>query len=365
MGMKKILVAGYGTIGKALQKVSQSCHMDFEFEYIDIALNGSIEEYLEGGKFNHSADILINLTGSASNKILWLCSRCGLNYIDTGIEVDNTGEEADVLGAFETFKSFRPDIKAILGAGMNPGIIEVIYSKYKPGYYHSAIELEVDSAECADSGRIFNTWSPFSFYSEFCVDNTFYYDKKIIPLEKKANQISFEASFGSVSRRFHLVPHEEILSMAQSNEKCILSAFLYSPPDRISDYFISYSPKTAEEVIENIPVYHNITGGDCVGILIRNEENLREPLHYYYNRADHQECYGKYGVNGTSWQVVCGVLAAIRVMDILPRKKVYTMTEVAGEYCEEVTDYLKTLGFFIQRKDFISDGQLIRKLKEI
>lgn len=363
--MKKILVAGCGNIGKALQKVVQSCHMDLKFTYIDSTLNCSIEEYLDGGNFDNSTDILINLTGAPSDKILLLCSKYGFNYIDTGIEVDNTIQGENVLRSFDTFKNLKPDVKAILGAGMNPGIIEVIYSKYKPDYYHSVIELEFDSADNPVSDMIFNTWSPLSFYNEFCVDNTFYYNKKIIPLEKKANQILLEESFQSVLRRFNLVPHEEILSMAQSNAKCLLSAFLYSPPNRIRDYFCSHSPQITKRMVKNISVCHDITGGDCVGILLRNEEKPEEPLHYYYNWADHQECYKKYGVNGTSWQVVCGVLAAIRIIDLLPQKKVYTMTEVAGEYCNIIIEYLKTLGFFIRRKDFISGGELIRKLKEI
>lgn len=363
--MKKILVAGYGNIGQALQKVAQSCHMDLEFTYIDSVLNCSIEEYLKEENFDSSADILINLTGVPSNKILVLCSKYGFNYIDTGIEVDNKIQEENVLRTFDTFKNMKPNVKAILGAGMNPGIIEVIYSKYKPDYYHSAIELEVDSADAPYSNRIFNTWSPFSFYSEFCVDNTFYYNKKIIPLKKKASQILLEESFQSVPCRFNLVPHEEILSIAQSNEKCLLSAFLYSPPNRIRDYFTIHSLEITKQMVKNISVYHDITGGDCVGILFRNEEKPEDLVRYYYNWADHQECYRKYGVNGTSWQVVCGVLAAIRIIDLLPQKKVYTMTEVAGEYCDIIIEYLKTLGFFIQRKDFITEGELIRKLKEI
>lgn len=362
---KKILVAGYGNIGKALQKVVQRCHIDLEFTYIDSKFNCSIEEYLESGKFDGSVDILINLTGATSNKILWLCNKYGVNYIDTGIEVDNTKRGEDVLASFETFKNLQTDVKAILGAGMNPGIIEVIYSKYKPNYYHSAIELEFDSADCPDSDGIFNTWSPISFYSEFCVDHTFYYNKKIVSLEKKASQVSFEESFQSVIHRFHLVPHEEILSMAQSSEKCLLSAFLYSPPNRISDYCRSLFPQMSKERMAGIPVYDNITGGDCVGIMIRNEGNPEEPLHYYYNRADHQECYKKYGVNGTSWQVVCGVLAAVKIMDLLPRKKVYTMTEAAEEFGDAIIDYLETLDFYIQRKDFMSDGQVINQIKEI
>ncbi|MCH5248308.1 MAG: hypothetical protein J1E98_00170 [Lachnospiraceae bacterium] len=360
--MKKILVAGYGNIGKALQNVASSYRVDLEFEFIDSAVNCSIEEYLKSVKIDSLPDILINLTGAASNEILLMCSERGINYIDTGVEVDNTTVR-DVLEAFEIFKSSEPNVKAIIGAGMNPGIIEVIYSKYKPDYYHSAIELETDSAEC--SGEIFNTWSPFSLYSEFCVDNTFYYNREIVPLEKTAKQISFKESFGSRADRFNLVPHEEIVSMVRSNEKCLLSAFLYSPPKRISDYFISSSQKTAEKAIKNIPVYHDITGEDCVGILIHNEEQPDELFHYYYNRADHQECYKKYGVNGTSWQVVCGVLSAIHIIDLLTQKKVYTMTEIAEEHCDTIIEYLKTLGFFIEKKDYMLDGRLIMELQEI
>lgn len=362
--MKKILVAGCGNIGNALQKVVECYHLDLEFVYIDIALNCSVEEYLKRD-FDNSADVLINLTGSPSSKILQLCNKYGLDYIDTGIEVDNTIQGENILKSFDAFKNLKLNVKAIIGAGMNPGIVEVIYGKYKPDYYHSAIELEIDSADDSAPGAIFNTWSPLSFYSEFCVDSTFYYNEKIIPLEKKGSQIWMEESFWSVFYRFHLVPHEEILSMAQSSEKCLLSAFLYSPPSGLRDYFSSHSVRINKEMVSHIPVCHDITGGDCVGILLRNEERPEEPLCYYYNWADHQECYKKYGVNGTCWQVVCGVLTAIRIMDLLPQKKVYTMTEVADEYADIIIEYLKTLGFFIKREEFSSERELIRKLKEM
>lgn len=316
--MKKILVAGCGNIGKALQNVTKKCCTDLEFEYIDKAVNCSIEEYLRSAKSDSLPDILINLTGAASNEILLMCSEREINYIDTGVEVDNATRR-DVLETFEAFKSYKLNVKAIIGAGMNPGIVEIIYNKYKPDYYHSAVELETDSAEC--SGGIFNTWSPFSLYSEFCVDNTFYYNREIVPSVKTAKQIFFEESFGSGTCRFNLVPHEEIVSMARSNEKCLLSAFLYSSPKKIRDYFTNTPQKMVEKAIKSIPVYHDIIGEDCVGILIHNEEQPDKLFHYYYNRADHQKCYKKYGINGTSWQVVCGILSALYIIDELEQKR--------------------------------------------
>lgn len=362
MEEKKILVAGYGNIGKALEKIVQVLHLNLKFEFIDSTLNCSIEEFLSREDIRFHTDVLINLTGLPSNKILLLCNQAGIHYIDTGVEVNHSVSGENVLEAFEAFKNTKLNVKAIIGAGMNPGIAEVIYCKYKPDYYHSAIELERDSAECPQPDQIFNTWSPTSFYSEFCVDDTFYYDKKPIPLSKKARSLPCEHPFFSNSGRYYLVPHEEIVSIGDSDEKCVLSAFLYSPPRRLSDFLVNCSEQEAKKAVSGIPVYQNLSGDDCVGIMIHNEEQPDSPYHYYYNRADHQKIYRRFGVNGTSWQVVCGILSAIRILHLLPQNKIYTMTEIAQEHCDTILSYLEGLDFRIERKDILLEGDLIPRL---
>lgn len=41
------------------------------------------------------------------------------------------------------------------------------------------------------------------------------------------------------------------------------------------------------------------------------------------------------------------------------------MTEIAEKHCDAIIKYLKTLDFFIEQKDFMLDGRLIKKLQKI
>lgn len=362
--MRKILVAGYGTIGKALHEISRYHHMEYRFEYIDDQLNCSIEEYFKSGQCNSSVDTLVNLTGFTSKELLLMCDERSINYIDTGTEVNSLSDGIDLPTAFSAFRSMKLNIKAIIGAGMNPGIIEVIYAKYRPASHHVAIELEYDSAKCAN-GSIFNTWSPVSFYTEYCINDTFFFHRELHMLNSKAYQVSIEDQIGSTVYKFYLVPHEEVLSIAQSNESCIISAFLYSPPSDICDYLVTESARLISETIRYIPVFNDITGEDCVGVLLHNLEDATAPSSYYYNRACHRECYQRYGVNGTSWQVVCGILSAIHFIQLLPDNRVYTMTDVAQECGDAIVDFLETLDFHISRETFSPNNTIISKVQNL
>ena len=363
--MKEVLVAGYGNIGKALEKISQYHGLDYKFVFIDHNLNCSIEEYLRS-RYDGCEGVLINLTGAPSREIMVMCDERKINYIDTGIEVDTVNGEKDVIGAFEAFKSSQINTKAIIGAGMNPGIIEVIYRKYKPDYPHAVIEVEVDTAKSIGSDKtLFNTWCSYSLYSEFCLDDSFLYHGKVKSLNKCAKELVIDETFCGETVRFNIVPHEEIISMAQSSEHCSLSAFLYSPPVKITDYLINTANEVIQREINDVSVFDNISGRDCIGILICDTENLQSPSHYYFNCADHQKCFEKYGVNGTNWQVACGVLAALNVIDSLEAGKPYTMTDIADKHYQSIIEFLTTLGFHISYKTPGSSEGLINKLREV
>ncbi len=364
INVNTVLVAGYGNIGKSLQNVSNYHHLDYAFEYIDENINGSVEECLRAGKYDCSIDTLVNLTGCTSKEILLMCNDRNINYIDTGTEANSITDGIDLPSAFNAFKNIKLNTKAIIGAGMNPGLIEVIYAKHRPIYRHVALEIEMDSA-LSDDSAFFNTWSPASFYTEFCINNTFYYDQGLRTLNKMSYQTLVELQIESATFRFHLVPHEEVLSIARSNDACELSAFLYSPPSKMQAFLMTSSEEHINGMIESIPVYHEITGEDCVGILIHNLENPTALSRYYYNSANHQECYRRYGINGTSWQVACGILSALHVIHSLPEHKVYTMTDVANRYCDDIVEFLSTIGFYIGSRDFTMCHHLIHQVQDL
>ncbi|MCL5036446.1 MAG: hypothetical protein M1269_04925 [Chloroflexi bacterium] len=353
-----ILIAGFGNIGRAIDsllrnskstKVSSIYLCDNKFHGI------TVQEWIK--KYYNKINLVINLTGEPTDKILSLCQEYNLDYIDTCIELSDN-DSRTLATAFQEIRSTKSNVKALIGFGMNPGIIEYIYSMSMPKTRHIAVEFEYDTATLKGD-QVFNTWSPTSYYLESIIEPPFFYSKKhqIYYLPSPGAKIEALLNIDGIKRIFHLIPHEELISIGDSNRYCELCAFFYQPPLSIQEFIKDNLYNINFQKVKNIlPPTSEIFGEDTVGIII---DSGNKHLSYHFNKASHSECIRTFkdrdnkGVNATSWQVACGIFVALELISFVD-PGIYTMSNLATKFSSQIEKILSELNFYIDYREFDS-----------
>ena len=318
-------------------------------------------------------DTVINLTGEPTDHIFSLCKKYNLDYIDTAFELLED-DDRTLDAEFQRLRLSKCDVKALIGFGMNPGLIEYIYFQSAPNKKHIAIELEYDTAAYNKTG-VFNTWSPASYFLESIIYKPYFY-KKTDPV----NFLSFPAILNEVKlqvdgkeRNFNVTPHEEVVTMGTSNRLCEYCAFLYQAPVTMQQFmknrFLDCAkPKICAKDMENILTPGDgIIGNDIIGMMTYSGN---EYLTYTFNNSSHSECSNKIrdrynnGVNATSWQVACGVFAALEILDLV-QAGIYTMSDISKKYSSIVEKVLSGLQFDLERKEFHKDEIKLNSILDI
>ena len=212
-----ILIAGYGNIGKAIHSLLKKYPID-NIENIYIA---EIEEGLdaESGilKYNKQLDIVVNAVPEDNESIVQMCEKHGIHYIDTGFEL--TYKIKDIMKPNNKSNS---QIKKMWGFGMNPGLIEYMYRKQNLTKKHIVIEFETDTAASAHFSGVFNTWSPETYITESSIETPYAYVNGLTrKIERNKTGADIELFFDGVKRKYLWIPHEELYSIANSNNNCV------------------------------------------------------------------------------------------------------------------------------------------------
>ena len=348
-----ILIAGHGNIGRAILSLLEE-HPIKSIENIHVSelINGH-EAISDITKLKGHLDVVINVTSHDYRYILPSCEKYDIHYIDTGFNLSS--DIVDVLSVMENDKSRR--IK-MWGVGMNPGLIEYMYRRQNIDKSHVAIEFETDTAMASHSEYIFHTWSPECYFIEAGIEQPYaFVDGNMQLIARNEAGADMEIYFDGENRKYLWIPHEELYSMAKSNPYCKVCAFLYSAPQKAQEQAIL--SRKNEGLIHEIPVLHDISGYDSVGILIYDED---KQLTYVYNKADHQECYKKYSVNGTCWQVACGVYTALTLIPYLELGG-YTFSTIPADLFSVIDHTLEKIDFRIQTsKNAISESEFLNKI---
>ena len=333
-----ILIAGYGGIGMAVHALLK----DLPFDWANGVLIADIKDGTSGQAMirdqHERIDLVLNLTTDDAASIRNLCRYYDIHYLDTGL--DMARDIVDLLPGPDTRRSVH-----LLGFGMNPGLIEFMYRRERPGGRHSALMLEKDTAE---RGSIpFATWSPQIYYSEAMVEPPF------VCVDGELADLAFGPSRPSVRLEMEnllpeddylWVPHEELFSIAANNPDCEFAGYLYSAPNLIQDLAIEC--RASGRDFPEVPVRHDLRGCDTIGLLLTGET---EPSRYVYNTAYHQQCYRRFGINGTAWQVACGVCAGLYLAPRLAPGS-YTMSTLPENYLPLVEHCLERLDFIINNR---------------
>jgi len=343
-----ILIAGYGNVGKAISSM-------LEKHPIEGVGNIHIADIKDGNdaassitRLKDELDVVVDATPDENSGIIPLCENNNLQYIDTCYVL--TPEMKEILSPAAKFKS--PIIK-MWGFGMNPGLIEYMYRKQNLSESHIVIEFETDTAQHGDD--LFHTWSPEEYFKETSIDAPYaIIDGEMQYISYKKSKADVELMIDGQKRKYLWTPHEELYLMALANPHCKLTAFLYSAAHKVQEHAILM--RENKELLQiPIPTLHDISGYDRVGLLIYGK---KMPLSYVYNETCHQECYKKYSVNGTSWQVACGVYSALKLIPYLkPGNHTFSNLEtnlfsIVDETLEKLGFEIKTTNTLIEEIDF-------------
>lgn len=353
-----ILLAGHGSIGRAFEAIYRDLAEPHDLTVCDLRNGQNCLDLIRDR--NRHWDLIVNLTGMMTADILPVCLERSIDYIDAAfedesIEVDENRDPDEYYRHYQEMIRLRPQgSRAMFGFGMNPGIIEHIYFSHKPDRPHIAIELEYDSAEKGDA--VFCTWSPSSYFLESVraakIITTQDHPYKNFASVLK-NRLPIRLTADGKLRDFCVIPHEESFYVMKNSPDCQAFAFLYQAPIKCQQFLQSRIGKlTPEEVCSAVPVLHDVSGQDSVGMLFYD---YSDNLYWVRNRGDHQTVFRKFGCNATCWQTACGVFLAYRLIRLLQPGEAVTMSDISRRFRPEIDSILRELDFRIERTDHAVD----------
>jgi len=353
-----ILLAGHGSIGRAFEAIYRDRREPHDLFVCDLRNGQNCLDLIRDRRYHW--DLVINLTGMMTADILPVCLERSIDYIDAAfedesIEVDASRDPDEYYRHYQEMIRLRPQgSRAMFGFGMNPGIIEHIYFSHKPERPHIAIELEYDSAEKGDA--VFCTWSPASYFLE-SVRAAKIITTQQHPYKNFASilngRLPIRLTADGIRRDFCVIPHEESFYVMKNSPDCQAFAFLYQAPIKCQQFLQDRTGSlSSEDVCAAVPVLHNVSGQDSVGMLFYD---YSDNLYWVRNRGDHQRIFRKFGCNATCWQTACGVFAAYRLIRLLQPGETVTMSDISRRFQPEIDSILRELDFRIERTDHAVD----------
>lgn len=351
--MKHILLAGYGNIAKAFEKImrEQETEGSFSLNVCDLTDGNDIMKFLP--LHIKDFDLVINTSLANSIELSKMCIDYGLDYIDVGIEdgidqMDSTPSDYTTL--VKEMTAWETHSRIMLGFGVNPGILEHVYQKYKPQDRHYAFELEHDDS-VSDQHEVFATWSPF-MYAEEAV----FAEKVVVtPQGTRGVDERLKTDGGALTlnyhgRQRHYLPihHEELLSMQLSCPDLLGSAYLFQAPVNMQEYFLRKGADLSKEQIFSIPVPQDLQGEDHIGMLFWD---TKERIYWVKNVTTNQTTWKRYGINAVCWQTGVGIWIAYRLLDAVSTDHPHTMTELSQLMPDTIDKLLRQIGFTLETEE--------------
>lgn len=360
--MKRILLAGYGNIAQAFEKVikEQEDASSYQITTCDIKDGYDIIDYLPQHKGEF--DVVINTSLANSTRLSLLCAEMKIDYIDVGIE-DGIDDEVtpsyDYISMMKDYMNVKtPHSRMLLGFGINPGILEHIYQKYKPQSKHYTFEMEHDDAVSKEY-KVFATWSPFmyveeSIFSENIVCRQDGKGTHVIEMDKQLSKMggAFTLNYHGEKRKYVPVCHEELVTMILSDPNLLGTAYLFQAPKVLQQYCLDKGKLITQKEALSIPVLDNLQGEDQVGMLFWD---LSDNIYWIKNVMANQATWKRYGINAVCWQTAVGLWIGYKMMDKLPCNHPHTMTEVSQLYGEDIDRLLEQVGMHFEREDHVFD----------
>jgi hypothetical protein len=274
---------------------------------------------------------------------------------------------------FEKFKDEFSNSSAIIGSGMNPGVVQWMAiellkkdSEERPlGCYI----VEHDSSffknkKIAKENVIYTTWSPECFLDEAILSYPMFM-KHNTPLFLYENVYDLEFKVTLGTKQFYgcLMPHEEVYTLCKLYN--MEGGFLYKVNDHTTELIRSnlddvdklwdYEMKVLD------PLDAKLEGEDLVGVLLVYQNKER----YMYNVLSNELIFSQYKTNATYFQVACGIYASLSVLllDQIPKGAYYVdelLLKTSNNYGQYLTYYMTD---FVTGENKHTDGLLLQRMK--
>ncbi|WP_339252705.1 S-adenosylmethionine decarboxylase related protein [Sporosarcina sp. FSL W8-0480] len=325
--------------------------------------------------------IVIDLSWADTIEMLNCCNELGVFYINSALENTEVDEDESLYGfplterflRFEKVRKNFTNTKAIIGSGMNPGIVQwmaIKLMKDNPGKKPLACYIvEHDdhfftNKKLVKPNTLYTSWSVECFLDEAILSYPMYVDHQLENyFYNEVYEMEFKVRLGEKEFYGCLMPHEEVITLGQLFDMQI--GFIY----RVNEY----TTKIIQDHLDNVDVLWDwnqqiielgagdVEGEDLVGVLLVYENHET----FMYNVMRCSDIYKKFKTNATYFQVACGVYAGLSsiILDDFPLDIYYVdelLLNTESKYGKYLTYYMT---HFITGENKESDGLLHQRLK--
>ncbi|WP_318617131.1 saccharopine dehydrogenase NADP-binding domain-containing protein [Sporosarcina sp. YIM B06819] len=327
--------------------------------------------------------LVVDVSWADTVEMLQCCDQLGINYVNTALEntmVDENEELYEGFGLIERLRHLEKhkgefiNSSAIIGSGMNPGVvqwmaIELLKSDTSEELPLGCYIVEHDTSfyknkKMAKENVIYTTWAPECFLDEAILSYPMFM-KNHIPLflYEKVYDVEFKVTLGDKQFYGCLMPHEEVYTLGQLFD--MEGGFLYKVNDHTTELIRSNLDDLDKlwdhEMKVLDPFDATLEGEDLAGVLLVYQDKER----YMYNVSSNDSIFSEYKTNATYFQVACGIYASLSVLllDQIPKGAYYVdelLLKTNNHYGDYLTYYMTD---FVVGENKHSDGLLHQRMK--
>ncbi|MDI2588954.1 S-adenosylmethionine decarboxylase related protein [Psychrobacillus sp. NEAU-3TGS] len=333
---------------------------------------------------NSKTSVVIDVSWADTVEMLQCCDQLGIKYVNTALEntmVDENEELYEGFGLIERMRILEEkkhtfkNITAVIGSGMNPGVvqwmaIELLKNDPSDEAPLACYIVEDDNSFYKDNKKakknvIYTTWSPECFLDEAILSYPMFMRHRTpLFLYENVYDIEFKVTLGDKKFYGCLMPHEEVYTLGKLYDmEC---GFLYKINDHTSELIRSNIEDVDKlwdfEMKVLDPLEATLKGEDLAGVLLVYNDKER----YMYNISRNDSIFARYKTNATYFQVACGIYASLSVLllDKIPKGAYYLdelLLKTKNNYGQYLTYYMTD---FVTGENKQSDGLLHERIKK-
>ncbi|WP_274310536.1 S-adenosylmethionine decarboxylase related protein [Solibacillus daqui] len=327
--------------------------------------------------------LVIDVSWADTIEMLGCCNKLGVFYINSALENTMVDQDESLYGfplterfnRFEEKKETFTNTKAIIGSGMNPGVVQWMALKLLQENANSkplaCYIFEHDNSIYKDKNllqpkTIYTTWSVECFLDEAILSYPMFVKHHLpLYLYDEVYATEFKVTVGNKEFYGCLMPHEEVLSLGKLYN--IELGFIY----RVNEYTTTLIRGNLDNVDDLWEWNHKlidpadgeVEGEDLVGVLLVFEDKEI----YIYNTLKSSDIYQKYKTSATYFQVACGIYAgtASLILDNIPQSIYYVdelLLNTQSNYGKYLTYYMQD---FIYGENSSTDGLLHQRIRRV
>jgi homospermidine synthase len=330
-----------------------------------------------------NTSVVIDVSWADTNDMLTCCNELGVYYINSALENTAVDEDETLYGfpLAERFKRFEEKkdqfnhTKAIVGSGMNPGVVQwmahELLQKHMDKPPLACFIVEHDTSFFSDTtiinkDTLYTSWSVECFLDEAILSYPMFVSHHLpLYLYDQVYTSEYTVRLGNKKFQGCLMPHEEVLSLGKLYD--IEFGFIYRVNEHTTNlirdnlYRVDDLWDWKHQLID--PDLGQVDGEDLVGVLLVFEDHEE----YIYNVMNTAEIYPKYKTNATYFQVACGLYGGLAslLLDNIPYGACYVdelLLHSNSKYGEYLSYYMKN---FVLGVNESSDGLLYQRIKKI